>query len=369
MARQREGDRERVLVLYTGGTIGMRAGPRGYEPVPGFLGQQLAKLPQFHDPTQPPLTTPRGRFDRRVHFEILEHEPLLDSSSMNVENWVRIGLDIERHYEDFDGFVVLHGTDTMAYTASALSFMLESLGKPVVLTGSQIPLSELRNDAIDNVLDALVFAGLFAIPEVTVYFHHQLLRGNRSRKVDAQSFDAYKSPNFPPLATVGVDIEVAWHRVLPRPRAPLSVKPFRRRNIAALRLFPGMTGELLARFLGEGMEGLVLETYGTGNGPDRPDLLQALRAASDSGVVIVNVSQCARATVLPSYAAGRALADAGVVSGRDMTAEAALTKLSWLASQDLPPDRVRRGMTTNLRGELTPPSRWNELDPPAGSPT
>jgi L-asparaginase type I len=359
----------RVLVLYTGGTIGMRSGPRGYEPVPGFLREQLARLPQFHDPFQPPLTTPSGRYDRRVHFEIIEHDPLLDSSSMSVENWVRIGLDIEAHYDDFDGFVVLHGTDTMAYTASALSFMLGSLGKPVVLTGSQIPLSELRNDAIDNVLDALVFAGLFAIPEVTVFFHHQLFRGNRCRKVDAQSFDAFRSPNFPALATVGVDVEVAWHRVLPKPKAPLNVLPFRPRHVAALRLFPGMSGALLSRFLGEGMQGLVLETYGSGNGPDRPDLLRALREASDTGVVIVNVSQCARATVKPSYAAGQALTEAGVVSGRDMTAEAALTKLSWLASQDLSAEAMRRRMTEDLRGELTPPSQRNELDPPAGRPT
>jgi len=364
-----EAEDGRVLVLYTGGTIGMRSGPRGYEPMPGFLREQLGRLPQFHDPSRAPLTTPRGRYDRRVHFEIIEHDPLLDSSSMSVENWIRIGLDIQTHYEDFDGFVVLHGTDTMAYTASALSFMLGGLGKPVVLTGSQIPLSELRNDAIDNVLDALVFAGLFEIPEVMVYFHHQLLRGNRCRKVDAQSFDAFRSSNFPPLATVGVDIEVAWHRVRPKPKAPLDVVPFQARNVAALRLFPGMTGALLSRFLGEGMQGLVLETYGAGNGPDRPDLLGALREASDAGVVIVNVSQCPRATVKPSYAAGQALAEAGVVSGRDMTAEAALTKLSWLASQDLSPETMRRRMTADLRGELTPPSRRNELDPPSRRPT
>lgn len=354
----------RVLVLYTGGTIGMKQGRSGYAPVPGFLRYQLERLPQFHDPDHPPLTTPPGRWGRRVQFEILESDPLRDSSSMAVGDWVRIAEDIGRNYDAYDGFVVLHGTDTMAYTASALSFMLQNLGKPVVLTGSQIPLAELRNDAIDNLLDALTLAGLHDIPEVCVFFHHRLLRGNRCRKVDAQSLDAFDSPNHPPIAKVGVDVEVDWEHVPSRPKDPLVVKPILHPEVAALRLFPGMSGALLRSFLEARVQGLVLETYGAGNGPARPDLLEALHDAFQNGVVVVNVTQCQRGRVRSSYASGQALLDVGVVGGADMTAEAALTKLAWLLSQSLSPEQVRAQMPKNLRGELTPP----RSGPPARAP-
>ncbi|MGF1508258.1 MAG: asparaginase [Myxococcota bacterium] len=342
-----------VLVLYTGGTIGMREGDRGYVPIPGFLHQQLMGLPQFHEPGHPPLTTPPTRFGRRIRIDVKEYAPILDSSNMGIADWVQIARDIEAAYDRYDGFVVLHGTDTMAYTASALSFMLGNLARPVILTGSQIPLARLRNDAVDNLLDALTLAGLFDLPEVGVFFHHKLLRGNRSRKVSAAHFDAFRSGNYPPLAEVGIDIEIHRQRVLPRPTGPLRVRLLTNHNVAALRLYPGLTEPLLKSFLDAPLEGLVLETYGSGNAPERKELLQALRGASDSGVVIVNVTQCVRGRVRLSYSGGHALMDAGVVPGADMTAEAALTKLSWLLSQDLSKDRIRGLMAENLRGELT----------------
>lgn len=352
--RVRDGER-RVLVIYTGGTIGMQRGPSGYVPVSGLLGRLLEQMPQFHEAGAPRYTTPPSQFGRRVRYDVREREVLLDSSNMGVEDWVAIAREIEASYDDYDAFVVLHGTDTMAYTASALSFMLAGLQKTVVLTGSQIPLVENRNDAVDNLLGALTIAGHYDLPEVGLYFHHALMRGNRTRKMDASGLDAFQSNNIPPLVRVGIGIEVAWHLVRRMPRAGLRVREITERNVAALRIFPGMTGEILRNFLQEPLRGLVIETYGTGNMPDtRRDLLDALREAHDRGVVIVNCTQCPRGLVTADYAAGRALREVGVVGGADMTPEAALTKLAYLLSQpELTPVEVEQWMQTDLRGEMT----------------
>jgi lysophospholipase len=344
----------RVLVLYTGGTIGMRKGPRGYEPVPGWFSEKIASLPQLHDPSKPRFTTFPSQNARRVAYDVKAYDPLLDSANVGPHEWTRIAADIADAYDEYDGFVVVHGTDTMAYTASALSFMLEGLAKPVVLTGAQIPLEHLRNDALDNFLGALVIAGHYAIPEVSIYFHHKLLRGNRSTKVDAASLDSFASPNHPPLAEVGVDVAVRWDLVRAPDAARLRVHTNLHTQVASLRIYPGITRELLENVLRPPLQGLVLETFGSGTAPDRVDaLLGALRDATDRGVVIVNVTQCLRGRVSPSYAAGRALMDAGVVPGADMTPEAALAKLAFLLGQELSRDDVRRLASTSLRGELT----------------
>ena len=197
-----------VLVLYTGGTIGMKWTPKGYCPVPNYFENLLTRLPQFNDQEsgQPGLTTPVSIYGKRVHYRILELDPLLDSSNMSMKDWARIALAVQENYKIYDAFIILHGTDTMAYTASALSFMLENLGKTVILTGSQVPLSELRNDAHDNLLVSLILAGHFVIPEVSLYFNHVLYRGNRCVKLNALDFNAFDSPNLPPLVTVGVNI-------------------------------------------------------------------------------------------------------------------------------------------------------------------
>ncbi len=353
---QVEATQSRVLILYTGGTIGMKRTERGYAPVAGWFASELQKMASFQDPTQPPGVTPVSKFGRRVAYEVVEYDPLLDSSNIEPEHWVRIAQDIAAHYDDFDAFVVLHGTDTMAWTASALSFMLGNLAKTVILTGSQIPLAEVRNDANSNLLGALTIAGHYEIPEVCLYFHERLMRGNRTRKADASHLEAFRSANLPALAEVGIQIDVAWHLVRPASQSALLVRPIWEKNVAVLRLFPGIPASAVRNLLAPPLKGLVFETFGAGNAPDnRPDLLEALSDASSRGVVIVNVTQCERGTVTLDYAAGTALVEAGVVPGGDMTTEAALTKLAYLLSLDLPVERVRKLISTDLRGEITPP--------------
>ncbi|KAJ3226861.1 hypothetical protein HK099_003973 [Clydaea vesicula] len=388
----------RVLIIYTGGTIGMKnTTNKGYAPAANYLPKVLSDMPMFHDKTyfcyeeenltdlnsnlvniplngdyidneiysnlrkhavingtpvgrirRPALVTPFSLYGKRTRYSILE-------------DWSKIATDIEVNYQLFDAFIVLHGTDTMSYTASALSFMFEDLGKTVILTGSQVPLAEIRNDAVDNLLGALTIAGHFVIPEVGLFFSHRLYRGNRSSKVDAMNFHAFDSPNLKPLVTVGIDIDVDWPNVVIaiivlRPTAISRFKAHKSLigSVAALRLFPGITEATIKAFLAPPIKGVVLQSYGAGNAPNnRPDLLKALKEASDRGVVIVNCSQCIRAMVTGVYATGKALFDCGVVSGSDMTPECALTKLSYLLGKGYSAEECRQLMSMNIRGELT----------------
>uniref|UniRef100_A0A8C0EJE6 asparaginase n=1 Tax=Bubo bubo TaxID=30461 RepID=A0A8C0EJE6_BUBBB len=267
--------------------------------------------------------------NKRIFYTILELSPLLDSSNMTPEDWAKI------HYEMYDGFVILHGTDTMAYTASALSFMCENLGKTVVLTGSQVPIYELQNDGRANLLGALLFAGQFVIPEVCLYFYNKLYRGNRVTKVDAGSFNAFSSPNLPPLANAEVDITINWETVWrANTKKKFRVHTNMNRNVGLLRIFPGITAAAVKAFLQPPIEGIVLETYGSGNAPNnREDLLEELKKAAERKVVILNCTQCLRGSVKTVYATGQTLADVGVIPGGDMTPEAALTKLSYTLSK------------------------------------
>ncbi|XP_043999782.1 60 kDa lysophospholipase isoform X4 [Gambusia affinis] len=363
------GNESRVLVINTGGTIGMTLHDKGYAPTANTLVESLRKLPILHDELyahqtslyeyyrlENTLVLPPSKLNKRIIYTILEYSPLLDSSNMTTDDWGRIGKDIEKNYENFDGFVILHGTDTMAYTASALSFMCEHLGKPIVLTGSQVPIYELRNDGRDNLLGALLIAGQFVIPEVCLYFYNKLYRGNRVTKVDAGSFNAFTSPNLPPLATAEVDFKINWDTVWrANTTAKFQVRTELNRNVGLLRLFPGITALTVKAFLQPPMQGVVLETYGSGNAPDnRPDLLEELSKATDSGVIIVNCTQCLRGTVSASYATGRVLMDAGLLAGGDMTPEAALSKLSYvLAKKELTLDAQKKMMAQNLRGEMS----------------
>ncbi len=337
--------------MHVGGTIGMRPGARGFEPSRGTLETLLRSHPQICDLSYERLAMPVSQLGKRIEYDVVEHDPLLDSSNMNMRDWVRVAEEIGERYDEYDGFVVLHGTDTMAYAASALSFLLENLGKPVVLTGSQLPLVLPRNDAVDNLVGAMLVAGHFALPEVGLFFRNRLLRGNRAEKQDTASFDAFVSPKFPPLVHLGVDVEVRWDKSLPMPASPLVVHRAMDEHVGALRLFPGITAEIAKNFLRPPLRGLVLETYGSGNGPDDAALLAVFREATDRGVVIVNVTQCLKGEVTTSYATGRSLSDAGLISGGDMTPEAALMKLSFLFGKGLSAEDVTRAMLLDLRGE------------------
>ena len=348
-----------VLVLHTGGTIGMRASPRGFEPAPGFLRALLATLPQLSDTTAPrhghDFVTPPFANGRRAYYDFLEYDPLLDSANLDLSDWARFADDLASHADAYDAFVLLHGTDTMAFTASALSFALEGLHKTVVLTGSQVPLYALRSDGLDNVLGALRVAIDAPIPEVVLFFGDQLLRGNRSTKRDATGLDAFVSPNLAPLGEISTDLVVRRDLVLPPDPRPFRARTSFSPHVAALRLYPGITRDILANFLREPLEGLVLETYGAGNAPDhRRALLDGLERAIARGLVVVNVTQCLRGTVSGAYAAGRALADVGVVPGADLTSEAALAKLAYVLGLGVPAEEARRLVRAPMRGEMTP---------------
>ncbi|MGL4207569.1 MAG: asparaginase [Aeromonadaceae bacterium] len=334
--------KKKIYIANTGGTIGMLRSEQGYIPQPGFMESCLAGMPEFHRPEMPEYT---------IH----EYQPLIDSSDMTPEDWQRIAQDIQAHYEEYDGFVVLHGTDTMSFTASALSFMLEDLTKPVIITGSQIPLAELRSDGQQNLLNALYLAANYPIHEVTLFFNNQLFRGNRSTKVHADGFHAFDSPNFPPLLDAGIHIQLVAGEL-----AKPNLKPLRLHNIApqpigVVTLYPGIAFEVIGNLLRQPVKALILLTYGVGNAPQHPQLLAELKEASARGIIIVNLSQCLRGRVnMGGYATGNALAEAGVLSGFDMTTEAALTKLHFLLSQPLSTEQIREQMQSNLRGELTP---------------
>ncbi len=338
---------KRLYIAYTGGTIGMQRTPDGYTPAAGYLEAQMAAMPELADPRMPA-------------YDIHEYDPLLDSSNMRPADWVHIGQDIVAHYNAYDGFIVLHGTDTMAYTASALPFFLRGLRKPVIVTGSQIPLCEIRNDARANLITSMLIAAEYPVPEVCLYFGGKLLRGCRAVKVDADGLDAFDSPKYPPLGIVGVNVEIDPTHIVHPPRkaggtdlAPPCTQCDA--TVGAFRLFPGLSPELLRNVLQPPLQGLVLEAYGVGNGPDRDAaLLEVLQEAAERGVVIVAITQCLRGTVhLGEYATGSALARAGVISGHDMTAEAALCKLFYLFSQGLSPEAVAGKVAEDLCGELT----------------
>ncbi|RDW81892.1 glutaminase [Coleophoma cylindrospora] len=366
----------RVLIIMTGGTICMKSSPEGLIPARGFLKEGMAPRPSFNDgsnpeplpvmvsPTEkkllPSLRTPPSTYSRHVRYTLYEFPVLLDSSSISSAGWTQIALTVLNNYSLFDGFVILHGTDSLAYTSSALSFMLSHLGKPVILTGSQASIFSLQSDAVDNLLGSLILAGTFMIPEVGLFFHNQLLRGNRATKTSASSFDAFSSPNSPPLATVtAMGAQVNWHLI----RRAKTIAKFDVQidldtaHVACLRIFPGIKAEMIDGVLRiPGLRGLILETFGAGNAPTGEDgsLTAVIKAAVERGVVVVNVSQCQSGTVSPLYAPATVLGRAGVVFGHDLTTEAALTKLSFLlALPDLSYADITTQMSLSLRGEMT----------------
>ena len=337
--------KKRVLIVYTGGTMGMRTQADGsLAPEKDYLTARINEMPEMHRPEMPLYT-------------IKEYAPLLDSSCMGPDDWLKIATDIEESYLQYDGFVVIMGTDTMAYTASAVSFMFENLGKTVVFTGSQIPFCEVYNDARHNLLISIIFAYTSDFPEVCICFDNLLLRANRTVKVNSTGLAAFNSPNFPPLATTGAFINERRDLALTHPRGPFKMHKSLRTNCIVLKLVPGFDDEPIFAIIShtKGLQAIVLEMYGTGNGPSKKgSLLDAISTAVAKGIVVVAVSQCLQGGVsLDTYSMGREFKNAGVVSGGDMTTEACTTKLAYLFGRLQDPALVGRAMGQNLRGEIT----------------
>lgn len=333
--------KKRIYIAYTGGTIGMKPSKDGFIPVAGYLSKTIANMPEFYHQQMP-------------DFEIHEYEPLIDSANVSPSVWQDLAQDIQARYHDFDGFIILHGTDTMAYTASALSFVFENLSKPVIVTGSQIPLSQLRSDARANLLNSLYIAAHHPINEVCVFFNNQLFRGNRSTKQHADGFGAFVSPNYPVLLEAGIEINNIAGITQKAVNTRLRISDIRAHSIAILHLFPGLDWQVLDNLLKSPLKALVLLTYGVGNAQQDEQLLATLKEATDRGVLIVNCSQCVKGSVnMEGYATGHALSEAGVISGLDMTTETVIAKLYYLLSQELPTKVIRELLGTNLRGELT----------------
>ena len=333
---------KKILILNTGGTISSIKTKQGYEPALGYVEQAMAQIPALKHPDMPAYT-------------IKEYQPLLDSSNMSLQEWNQIARDIADQYAQYDGFIIFHGTDTMAYTASALSFMLENLAKPVIITGSQIPLSEVRNDALDNIITSLWLCAHQPLYEVCIYFNQKLLRGNRTQKISAQRFDAFDSPNYPPLASIGIEIKLHHDLLLPKPDKAFQLQAMDSHYIANFRLFPGFAKEVLHFILDQPLKGLVLETYGAGNAQNNdPHFLQLLKSACDRDILIINCSQCQQGMVeMGHYATGYTLKQAGLISGHDMTPEAAHCKLLYLLSKYQSFPEIKYWIEQSICGELT----------------
>ena len=335
----------KVLIVYSGGTIGMLRGKNGLEPRKGYMANVLRGMSELQTETS-------------VTYDIVELDPLLDSSSMSPSDWRRIGDVINAQYNNYDGFVVLHGTDTMQYTASALSFMFENLGKTIVVTGSQIPISEPYTDAKNNLISSLKVAAHLNVPEVVLVFGGLLLRGNRVTKTSANSLRGFSSINYPPLARLDLRIELAKPFVLNKPTGAMKYHPEISNDIAVLTLYPGITGKTVRAIADSGVKGIIIQAFGEGNAPENKDFVNALKYANDKGIILVDTTQCGNGNVnMDSYAAGSGLKAAHVVNGRDMTVSAAFTKLASLIGRGLKNAEVKKMMETDLCGEMSIPQR------------
>lgn len=336
----------KILLIYTGGTIGMVENPNtgALEPLDfAYLEEQVPELRQLNCQT-----------------EVLSIEPPIDSSAIQPKHWSELARIIELHYNTYDGFVILHGTDTMAYTASALSFMLKGLTKPIIITGSQLPVGRVRTDGKENLITALEIAsarglnGKARVPEVCVFFQNYLMRGNRTSKVSADQFRAFESHNYPKLAYAGIDIRYNDNFIHQPSDSQLEVYTEVDAHVVVIRLFPGILPEVLSAILSiPDLKGVVLETFGSGNAPSEAWFIDLLREALERGIVIVNVTQCSTGHVdMCRYATGRELNQLGIVCGMDMTTEAAVTKLMILLGQGFAPDKLRSLLATPIRGEM-----------------
>jgi L-asparaginase len=336
-----------ILIIYTGGTIGMVNDPETGALYPLDFKQVSNYVPEL----------------KRFGYQLsaLSFDPPIDSSNVEPGTWIRLAEVIEQNYEDFDGFVILHGTDTMAYSASALSFLLENLGKPVIFTGSQLPIGIIRTDGKENLISAIEIAadkkqGKPIVPEVCIFFQNKLFRGNRTIKYNAEYFNAFRSDNYPVLAETGIKISYHHSGILkPRSRAQLIVHKTLDTNVAIVKVFPGISENVLASvFNTPGLRGVILETYGSGNAPTSPWFLRMIQRASDKGIIILNVTQCSAGKVdMSLYETGKKLLGSGVISGKDITTESALTKLMFLlGNKPYNDSELRKLLNKSLRGEI-----------------
>ena len=291
---------------------------------------------------------------------VISLDPPIDSSNVTIPTWVMLARLIEDNYNQYDGFVILHGTDTMAYSASALSYLLENLNKPVIFTGAQVPIGRVRTDARENLITALQIAatktdGHSLVPEVCIYFHTLLLRGNRGKKVESSHFNAFKSENYPMLAKAGVNIDYYWSNIRPHSAEPLKVHYHMDDCVTILKLFPGITHRVVKSILSvPDLKGVVLETFGAGNAPTNPWLIALLQDAIDRGIFILNVSQCDEGRVDQGrYETSKYLLNMGVIGGADITSDAAITKMMYVLGLNLEPALTRKVLAMDLRGEIT----------------
>lgn len=335
----------KILLIYTGGTIGMKK-----DFVTGSLkafnfSKLLQRIPELK------------LLDCEI--ETISFEIPIDSSNMNPEKWIKLATIIEDNYLLFDGFVVLHGSDTMSYSASALSFMMENLAKPIIFTGSQLPIGDLRTDAKENLITAIQIASLrdhgqVVVKEVCLYFEYKLYRGNRTTKINAEHFKAFTSPNYPFLIESGVHLKTNFELFLPTNNSPLRVHKELDTNVIILKLFPGISEQLMQAVLSiSNLKGVVLETYGAGNAPTDDWFLSVLKKAIQNGIHIINVTQCSGGSVrMGQYETSAGLLEIGVISGKDITTEAAITKLMFLLCQPISKGDFKKTFETALRGEI-----------------